>query len=46
LHLFSVSRQKHQDDAAAQAKKLANPIASLISLPFQNNFDHGIGSLN
>jgi hypothetical protein len=25
------------------AKKLANPIASLISLPFQNNFDHGIG---
>jgi hypothetical protein len=46
LHLFSVSRQKHQDDAAALAKKLANPIASLISLPFQNNFDHGIGSLN
>jgi hypothetical protein len=27
------------------AKKLANPIASLISLPFQSNFDHGIGTL-
>jgi hypothetical protein len=25
------------------AKKLANPIASLISVPFQNNFDYGIG---
>jgi len=26
------------------AKKLANPIASLISVPFQNNTDFGIGS--
>ncbi len=25
------------------AKQLANPIASLISLPLQTNFDHGIG---
>jgi hypothetical protein len=25
------------------AKKLANPIASLISVPFQNNLEHGIG---
>lgn len=25
------------------AKKLANPIASLISLPFQGNYDRGIG---
>ena len=32
-----------QDDAAALAKKLANPIASLISVPFQNNTDYGIG---
>ncbi len=28
------------------AKKLANPIASLISVPFQNNTDFGIGDLN
>jgi len=34
-----------QDDAAEFAKKLANPVASLISLPFQNNSDFGIGSL-
>ena len=31
------------NDAAELAKKLANPVASLISLPFQNNTDVGIG---
>ncbi|NJN05250.1 MAG: transporter, partial [Rhodobacteraceae bacterium] len=30
--------------AAELAKKLQNPIASLISLPLQNNFDWGAGS--
>jgi hypothetical protein len=25
------------------AKKLSNPIASLISVPFQFNYDHGYG---
>jgi hypothetical protein len=32
-----------QDDAAELAKKLSNPISSLISVPFQNNTDYGIG---
>ncbi len=32
-----------QDDAAELAKKLQNPIADLISLPVQNNWDFGIG---
>ncbi|MCI0675406.1 MAG: hypothetical protein L0Y42_06470 [Phycisphaerales bacterium] len=30
-------------DAAELAKKLSNPIASLISVPFQFNFDRGFG---
>ena len=34
------------DDAAAIAKKLANPIGALISVPFQNNMDLGIGENN
>jgi hypothetical protein len=34
------------DDAAAIAKKLANPIGALISVPFQNNTDVGIGDHN
>lgn len=31
------------DDTAELAKKLSNPIASLISMPFQYNFDHNMG---
>jgi len=31
------------DEAAALEKAIQNPIASLISLPFQNNTDFGIG---
>jgi hypothetical protein len=32
-----------QDDAAELAKKLQNPIANLISVPLQSNWDFGIG---
>ena len=40
------SQAAAEADAAALAKKLANPVASLISVPFQNNTDVGIGTLN
>src|SRR5262245_14580271 len=33
-----------QAQAAELAKKLQNPVASLISVPIQNNWDFGIGS--
>ncbi len=35
-----------QAAAAELAKKLANPVASLISVPIQNNWDFGIGQAN
>lgn len=35
-----------QDSSAELAKKLSNPIASLISVPFQFNYDHGYGPLD
>ena len=40
------SQEEAKNDAAELAKKLSNPIASLISVPFQNNMDIGIGDFN
>ena len=44
--IFFAKAAVAQNEAAELAKKLANPISSLISVPFQNNTDYGIGNLN
>lgn len=44
LGLASTSPLAAQDDAAALAKKLANPVAALISVPLQLNYDDGYGA--
>jgi hypothetical protein len=45
--LFAQEAATDDQAAAAElAKKLANPVASLISVPIQNNWDFGIGSAN
>jgi hypothetical protein len=38
------ARQPDAGDAQELAKKLSNPVASLISVPFQLNFDFGMGT--
>jgi len=46
VHSNLVAQEKPGADAQALADKLANPVASMISLPFQNNTDWGIGTYN
>ena len=48
--MFTESMLHAQDKAPANAgelaRKLANPIAGLISIPLQNNIDYGIGAFH
>lgn len=39
----ALAQKVPDDDAAALALKLANPVAALISVPLQTNFDGDIG---
>lgn len=41
--IASFHNSARADDTEALAKKLSNPVASLVSVPFQYNYDHDIG---
>ena len=44
--LFAQDAASDESTGAELAKKLSNPVASLISVPIQNNWDFGIGPAN
>lgn len=46
LSAQAASETGSSDDAAELAKKLSNPVASLISVPFQFNYDSNIGPMD
>ncbi len=45
-HLLAQDAATKEDQEAELAKKLQNPVAALISVPIQNNWDFGIGPAN
>lgn len=46
LAFFSISMMAQEKDSGDLEKQIQNPVASLISVPFQNNMDFGVGSFD